>query len=98
MYSENVQVCIQDMDGWTNEILRLALQLTKMPMGAEMKPVITQLSTLGNKLVHGVDTNGNGFVDPITGECGADTAYEHAYFMADMSIYTGLDRIPPSGK
>jgi hypothetical protein len=97
-YSENVQVCIQNMDGWTNEILQLALQLTKMPMGADMKPVVTQLSALGNKLVHGIDANGNGFIEPIADECGADTAYEHAYFMADMPLYAGSDRTPPSGK
>ncbi|HMB21518.1 MAG TPA: hypothetical protein VKP08_01745, partial [Anaerolineales bacterium] len=96
--SENVQICIQNMNGWTKEILQLALQLNKMPMGAAMKPIVTQLSTLGNQLVHGVDTNGNGFIDPIAGECGADTAYEHAYLMADMSLYAGPDRIPPSGK
>ena len=97
-YSENVQICIQNMDGWTHEIFQLALQLSKMPMGTAMEPIVTQLSTLGNNLVRGADVNGNGFVDPVAGECGADTAYEHAYFMADMSIYTGPDRIPPSGK
>jgi len=98
IYSENAQICIQNMEGWTNEILQLALQLNETPMGSTMEPIIQQLSTLGNKLVHGVDVNENGFVDPIAGECGADTAYEHAYFMADMQIYVGPDRIPPSGK
>ncbi len=97
-YSENVQICIQNMDGWTNELLRLALELNKTPMGADMESIIKQLSTLSNDLVHGVDANGNGLVDPIAGECGADTAYEHAYFMADMPLYIGPDRIPPSGK
>jgi serine/threonine protein kinase len=97
-YSEDVQVCIQNMDGWTNEILRLALQLNETPMGSNMEPIIAQLSTLGNKLVHGVDVNENGLVESTAGECGADTAYEHAYFMADMSIYIGPDRVPPSGK
>jgi len=97
-HSESVQVCIQNMDGWTNEILRLALELSKTPMDAEMEPIIAQLSTLGNNLVHGIDENGNGLVSPVAGECGADTAYEHAYFMADMPLYIGLNRIPPSGK
>jgi len=98
MYSENVQVCLQNMDGWTNEILRLALQLNETPMGSDMEPIIAQLSVLGNDLVHGIDTNANGLVNPIAGECGADTAYEHAYFMADMPLYIGPDRTPPSGK
>ncbi len=97
-YSENVQICIQNMDGWTNEILRLALQLNDTSMGPDMEPIVKQLSVLGDRLVHGVDANGNGLIDPLAGECGADTAYEHAYFMADMPIYLGPDRIPPSGK
>jgi hypothetical protein len=86
------------MDGWTNEILQLALQLNEMPVAPEMESIVAQLSILGDKLVHGVDTNGNGGIDPLSGECGADTAYEHAYLMTDMAIYVGPDRIPPSGK
>ncbi len=95
---ENVQACIRNMEAWTNEILRLAQELNRTSMGPEMKATIDQLSTLGDTLVHGVDANGSGFVDPIVGECGADTAYEDAYYMADMQIYIGPDRIPPSGK
>ena len=45
------------------------------------------------------DANDNGRVDDIiVGECGADTAYYQAYWMADMFIYPGPDRVPPSGK
>ncbi|HET9913942.1 MAG TPA: protein kinase [Anaerolineales bacterium] len=95
---ENVLVCIENMNGWTNEILQLALQLNEMPMGPDMESIVSQLSVLGDKLVHGVDTDGNGSIDPLTGECGADTAYEHAYLMTDMSVYLGPDRILPSGK
>jgi serine/threonine protein kinase len=97
-YSENVQICIQNMNNWTSEILQLAFQLNQTPMGPEMELIITQLSTLSNKLVHGVDTNENGRIDPVADECGADTVYEQAYSMADMQIYIGPDRVPPSGK
>jgi tRNA A-37 threonylcarbamoyl transferase component Bud32 len=97
-YSENVQICLQNMDDWTREILRLAVQLNATPMSADMQPLIAELTVLGDKLVRGEDTNENGLIDPLPDECGADTAYEHAYFMADMSMYLGPDRIPPSGK
>jgi serine/threonine protein kinase len=97
-YSSNVQICLQNMEDWTNEILELAKQLTGMPMGAGMQDTVTELASLGDKLVHGIDADQNGFVDPVEGECGADTAYEHAYSMADMQIYAGEDRLPPSGK
>jgi serine/threonine protein kinase len=96
--SDNIQVCIQNMKDWTDQLLPLALQLSEMPFGPEMKPIIDQMSVLGNNLVQGVDKNANGLVDPATGECGADKAYEYGWFLADFSIFTGPDRIPPSGK
>jgi hypothetical protein len=95
---ENVLICLQNMEGWTNEILQLALQLNGTPANSDIESIVTKLSVLGNKLVHGVDTDENGLIDPLAGECGADTAYEYAYLMADMQIYIGPDRIPPSGK
>jgi hypothetical protein len=97
--SDNVQVCIQNMDGWTNELLSLALQLQDMPFGPEMEPIIAEMAVLGTNLLGGEDVNGNGAADEILpGECGADIAYKEAYYMADMFIYPGPDRVPPSGK
>jgi serine/threonine protein kinase len=96
--SENLQVCIQNMQGRLNLLLQSALDLNETPFGPEMEPIITDLETLGNLLMNGHDTNGNGLVDPIPGECGANDAYTYAYLMADMYLYPGEDRIPPSGK
>jgi hypothetical protein len=99
VYSENVQVCIQNLDGWTNQLLELALQLNETPFGPEAGPIIAQMSKISRSLLSGVDANGNGRLNEvIVGECGADTAYEQAYFMADMLLYPGPDRLPPSGK
>ncbi len=98
-YSENMQVCIQNLDGWTNQLLSLALQLKDMPFGPDMESLVTQIAVLGKTLLGGNDVNQNGRLNEIiAGECGADTAYEQAYYMADMLIYPGVDRMPPSGK
>jgi hypothetical protein len=86
------------MEGWTNEILGLALQLNETSFGSEMEPIVSELKVLGNQLVHGVDVNQNGIIDAVAGECGADTAYFHSYYMADFQIYPGSDRTPPTGK
>jgi serine/threonine protein kinase len=96
--NDDVQICLQNMEGWTNEILGLALQLNETTFGPEMEPIVSQLKVLGNQLVHGVDVNKNGIIDAIAGECGADTAYFHSYYMADFQIYPGPDRTPPTGK
>jgi hypothetical protein len=94
-----MQVCIQNLDGWTNQLLSLAQQLNETPFGPEMEPIVTQMAALGKTILGGNDINQNGRLNEIIGgECGADTAYEQAYFMADMLIYPGVDRTPPSGK
>ncbi len=98
LYSENIRVCIQNMDGWTNRILSLALELMKMPFGAEMETSVTELSILTENLLRGQDVDKNGLVEPLPGECGADLAYEHGWYLADMPILIGPERIPSSGK
>jgi serine/threonine protein kinase len=96
--SDNIQVCIQNIDEWTKQILPLALELADKPFGPEMKPIIDEISALSPILVSGVDADEDGLVESIPGECGADKAYEYGQFMADFPIFTGADRIPPSGK
>jgi serine/threonine protein kinase len=97
-YNEDVQICLQNVEGWTNEILDLALQLNETSFGPEMEPIVAQLKILGNQLVHGVDLNKNGIIDAAVDECGADTAYFHSYYMADLQIYPGADRTTPTDK
>lgn len=99
LYSDNLQLCIQNISDWTNQLLPLARQLNQTPFGSEMDPIITEMAVLGKNLVTGVDVNNNGRTsDVLAGECGADAAYENAYSMADMLILPGADRMPPTGK
>lgn len=98
LYSEYILACIQNMDGWTNQLLTLTLQLIEMPFGPDMKPIVDEMSALSRNLLNGVDADENGLIDPVAGECGADAAYEYGWYMADMYLFPGADRIPPSGK
>ena len=98
LYSENIQICVQNMEEWTNQLLPLAIQLTGMPFGPDMEAIVTEMSDLGDRLVRGTDTNQNDLVEPIAGECAASLAYEYGWYLADMSIFIGPDRVPPSGK
>lgn len=93
-----LQICIQNMESWTNEILPLALSLSESSFGPEMEPIITDLSGLGDALLNGTDSNENGEVEPVEGECGALLAYRYGTNMADFQIYPGADRIPPTGR
>jgi len=92
-----LQICIQNMRDWTNQILPLALKLNETSFtSSEMQSTIDELSKLGNDLSNGTDANKNGTIDPIKGECGAINAYNYGIYMADFSIYTGPNRIPPT--
>ena len=93
-YSANMQVCIVNMDGWTKEILTLAQALMDMPLGPDMQSDIDRLSILGNNLANGVDADGDGIIEPISGECGAIQAYEDSWWFADFLILRGPNRTP----
>ena len=94
--SKNIQVCIQNMTGWTNELLPLALKLNDTSFGPEMQDTINKMSELGDALLSGIDANNNGDIDPIVGECGASKAYDYGSYMADFPIYIGPNRTPPA--
>lgn len=100
--TENIQLrggqlltCLENMQGWSDQLLNKALQLQDMPFGPQMDAPITEMTALANQIVSGVDSNNNGLIEPTPGEGGADTAYEHAYYLADMPLLPGANRIPP---
>jgi hypothetical protein len=94
--NETLQICIQNMKEWTDQILPLALELQEMPFGPAMKPLVDELSELGLALSNGVDTNENNIVEPPAEQCGAFQAYDYGIHMADFPIFIGPDRIPPT--
>lgn len=99
--SAQLQVCTHNMQTRLNQILQDAIKLTQTTFGPDMEPIITEMDTLGDALLHGKDTNGNGQIDQaerVAGECGAEGAYDDATFIADLLLYLGPDRLPPTGK
>ena len=98
VYSDNIQICVQNMEDWTNQLLPLALKLNETKFGPEMEPIINEMSTLGGYLLQGFDANNNGLFESIAGECGAAQAYENGWYLIDMPLLSGPDRVPPSGK
>jgi hypothetical protein len=94
--NRGLQICIQNMREWTDQILPMALQLQGMEFGPEMKPIIDELSTLGLALSEGVDVNKNTRIEPVLGECGAYDAYYFGVHMADFPLFIGPNRIPPT--
>ncbi|MBI5953221.1 MAG: protein kinase [Chloroflexi bacterium] len=93
--SANLVVCSENITGWSGQMLERALQLQQMSFGAEMEPLISEMTLLSENILSGVDSNKNGIIEPVTGEGGADTAYQSAYLMAEMPLLPGAHRLPP---
>ncbi len=94
--SEEVITCTNNMENWGRQLLKLTLGLQTMPFGSGMEATIAEISVLSDQMVFGEDKDGNKRIDPIPGEGGADCAYQHAYFMADMPLLPGSERVPPA--
>ena len=77
------------MTGWAEQLLEKALQLHKMPFGSDMEPLIKEMTMLSIEVISGINSNGNGLIEPIVGEGGADTAYQYAYYMAGNATPAG---------
>ena len=86
------------MENQAEQLLNLALELQTMPFDSGMEAVITEMEILSAGMLYGDDADANGRIEPITGEGGADSAYESAYSISEMPIFTGPERIPPPDK
>jgi len=95
-HSADLVVCGENMTGWSQQLLEKALELQELPFDSEMSPIIDEMTLLSNEIAVGVDSNGNGLIEPIVGEGGADTAYDKAYSMAEQPLLLGANRIPPA--
>jgi hypothetical protein len=94
IHSDNVVTCLNNMNGWAEQLLQKTLQLQKMSFGSDMEPLINEIILLTNQITSGTDSNGNELIEPIIGEGGATTAYEEVYYMAEMPLLAGAHRIP----
>ena len=95
IHSAHVVLCVENMKTWSEQLLEKTLQLQEMTFGPDMEPLIQEMVFLSNQVLFGSDVNGNELIEPVTGEGGGDTAYEHAYYMAEMPLLAGAQRIPP---
>lgn len=86
-HGTHVKDCATNLDGWTAQLgdqLR-AIQNASFD-SPEMEGMIREAVALADKIRNGIDINGNEKIEPVPGEGGAVTAYEHTYYMADMVI------------
>jgi hypothetical protein len=91
-HGEHVKICVTNVSDWTAQLRAQLLEILQNPADPERDGRVRQAVALANQIRVGIDLDGNERVEPIPGEGGALTAYEHAYYMADMGIFPAGDQ------
>jgi serine/threonine protein kinase len=94
VHGKHVQIATDNISLWTPQLRDQLTAILGSAFNAEMEGPIRQAVSLANQIQNGVDIDGNENIEPIPGEGGARTAYEHAYYMADISIFADASQTP----
>jgi len=76
-------IALANIKTWLNTIDQDALRVRVNPADLSRVP---EIATLADVAYHGMDTNGDGLIDPVTGEAGALTAYLQGQLMVTLSL------------
>jgi hypothetical protein len=91
----HVKDCAANLDGWTAQVRDQLIAILNASSDApELEGMVREAVALADRIRNGIDVNGDEKIDPVPGEGGAVTAYEHAYYMADMLIVPGVSQPP----
>lgn len=94
-HGTHVKDCATNLDGWTAQLRdQLRAILSTSFDSPELEGMVREAVALADRIRNGIDVNGNESIEPVPGEGGAVTAYEHAYYMADMVIAPNTTESP----
>jgi len=93
-HGDHVKASATNVSDWTAQLRSQLLDIIEDPSSSNREGRIRQAVAIANQIRAGFDVDGNERVDPIPGEGGAQTAYEHAYYMADMLIFPAANQTP----
>jgi hypothetical protein len=80
LHAQHVQICTDNLEGWSLDARGLALDLTRGPNASAAAQLLVQ----ANRISRGEDVNGDGEIGPVPGEGGGLVAYLHAQYMAGL--------------
>jgi serine/threonine protein kinase len=90
----HVKDCALNVGDWTAQLRTQLITILGNPATPDREAIVRQAVALANQIRTGVDIDGNERIEPISGEGGALTAYEHSYYMADMLIFPAENQTP----
>jgi serine/threonine protein kinase len=92
--ANSLEAAAQNLGTWAAQLRDAAMTaIDSSDIGSAEEPA-KQLVQLAGLFLRGEDVNGNGMVEPITGEGGAETVYLYASAMADMAVLRGANQLP----
>jgi tRNA A-37 threonylcarbamoyl transferase component Bud32 len=95
IHGKHVKDCAANLAIWTPQLRdQLRAILNASFDSPELEGMIREAVALADRIRNGIDVNGNENIEPVSGEGGAVTAYEHAYYMADMVIVPRASQPP----
>jgi serine/threonine protein kinase len=86
VHGNHVKICADNVSDWTAALKTQLINIIQNPSDTDREAAVRQAVAMANQIRVGLDVDGNEKIEPISGEGGAVTAYEHAYYMADMLI------------
>jgi hypothetical protein len=93
-HGEHVKVSALNVSDWMAQLRTKLIDIIENPSDPDREGSIRQTVAITNQIRAGLDVDGNEKVEPIPGEGGALTVYEHAYYMADMLILPTENQTP----
>jgi hypothetical protein len=87
VHGEHVKISAQNVGEWSPQLRDVLIAILEPAAGADMEGLVRQAVAFANQIRNGIDINGNENIEPIPGEGGVLTAYQHAYYMADILIF-----------
>jgi hypothetical protein len=78
-----LDVALSNVKTWVTTLDQEALHLLNTPTDLSQVEGMVQLA---DNAYHGVDSNGDGQIDPVTGEAGALTAFQQGQLMASLTL------------
>ncbi len=86
LHAAHVEVAAENLSGWAVELRDRAAQLAAAADVAGAAEEARQVAALADRFLNGKDLDGNESVDPVVGEAGAKTAYQHARYLTDIAV------------
>jgi serine/threonine-protein kinase len=85
-HAQHVEVAAENLSEWAVDLRDRAVRLAAATDVAAAAEDAAQVATLADRFLNGKDMNGNETVDPVKGEAGAKTAYQHATYLANIDV------------